>query len=80
MLDGRGTNRRTALIAVLLMIGSVSLAQENQPRAIVGAIRRDAWTGCSVTEKVARTLCLEQYHEARTFFRCHSKYTLLFDG
>jgi len=50
------------------MIASFSLAQESRPRAVVGAIRWDAWTGGGVTEQVERTLGPQKYHERLPWF------------
>ena len=50
------------------MIGSVSFSQESQSRAVVGAIRWDAWTGGNVTEQVERTLGPKKYHGRLPWF------------
>ncbi len=50
------------------MIGSVSFSQESGSRAIVGAIRWDAWTGGNVTEQVERTLGPKKYHDRLPWF------------
>lgn len=44
------------------MIGSLGVAGEPSSRALVGAIRWDAWTGGEVTKQVERTLGPAKYH------------------
>lgn len=50
------------------MVSASTLAQEASPRAMVGAIRWDAWTGGGVTEQVERTLGPAKYHDRLPWF------------
>lgn len=56
------------LLALLLTVGAGSVAGEDRPNPIVGAIRWDAWTGGGITEQVERSLGPKKYHDRLPWF------------
>jgi hypothetical protein len=56
------------ILAFLLIVWSRSVAAEERPRPVVGAIRWDAWTGGAITEQVERSLGPKEYHDRLPWF------------
>ena len=58
----------TTRTCLLLTLTSISLMAAPSDRALVGAIRWDAWSGGPVTEQVERTLGPAKYHDRLPWF------------
>jgi hypothetical protein len=71
----------TIILGFALLCGSVSFAEEDRSRPLVGAIRWDAWTGGNATEQVEKTLGPAKYHDRLPWFaEVTGKNTVRIDG